>query len=193
MSEEAHRTADRTEDDPSPPDADAHEWLRLAELSRDAVSPLTRVEHLLLPWSSFVVLPLFALANVGVELSASSIAAAAGSAVAWAILVARIGGKVLGIWGGTMVASRFRLVDLPAGVRPAHLLGMAAAAGTGFTVSLFVAEVAFGPDDPLLPLVKISLLTASVISGVSGWAVLRLVPDAEPRPRDEPDVDRSGH
>lgn len=193
VSQEAHRTADRTEDDPSPPDADAHEWLRLAELSRDAVSPLTRVEHLLLPWSGFVVLPLFALANVGVELSASSITAAAGSAVAWAILVARIGGKVLGIWGGTMVASRFRLVDLPAGVGPTHLLGMAAAAGTGFTVSLFVAEVAFGPDGPLLPLVKISLLTASVVSGVIGWAVLRLAPPVVPRPRDDPDAVRSGH
>jgi Na+:H+ antiporter, NhaA family len=193
VSEEAHRTADRTEDDPSPPDADAHEWLRLAELSRDAVSPLTRVEHLLLPWSSFVVLPLFALANVGVELSASSITAAAGSAVAWAILVARIGGKVLGIWGGTEVASRLGLVDLPTDVRSAHLLGMAAAAGSGFTISLFVAEVAFGPDGPLLPLVKISLLTASVISGVIGWAVLRLAPAAAPRPRDDPGAVPSGH
>ena len=84
-------------------------------------------------------------------------------------------------------------VDLPTDVRPAHLLGMAAAAGTGFTVSLFVAEVAFGPDDPLLPLVKISLLTASVISGVSGWAVLRLAPAAAPRPRDDPDAVPSGH
>jgi NhaA family Na+:H+ antiporter len=176
VSEEAHRTADRTEDDPSPPDADAHEWLRLAELARDAVSPLTRVEHVLLPWSSFVVLPLFALANMGVELSASSLAAAAGSAVAWAILVARIGGKLLGIGGGTLVASRLRLVDLPDGVRPAHLLGMAAAAGTGLTVSLFVAEVAFGAASPLLSHVKISLLAASVLSGVIGWTVLRLAP-----------------
>jgi Na+:H+ antiporter, NhaA family len=174
VSEEAHRTADRTEDDPSPPDADAHEWLRLAELSRDAVSPLTRVEHLLLPWSSFVVLPLFALANMGVVLSAATLAAAAGSVVAWAILVARIGGKVLGIWGGTLAASRLRLVDLPVGVRSRHLLGMAVAAGTGFTVSLFIAEVTFGADSPLLSDVKIALLVTSVLSGVLGWAVLRL-------------------
>jgi len=174
VSEEAHRTADRTEDEPSPPDADAHEWLRLAELSRDAVSPLTRVEHILLPWSSFVILPLFALANVGVELSASSLAAAAGSAVAWAILIARIGGKLLGIWGGAVVASRLRLVDLPIGVRSTHLLGMAAAAGAGFTVSLFIAQVAFGPESPLLAHVKISLLVASVIAGALGWTILRL-------------------
>jgi NhaA family Na+:H+ antiporter len=135
---------------------------------------LTRVEHRLLPWSSFLVLPAFALANAGVELSASSLAAAAGSSVAWAILVARVGGKVLGIWGVAAVASRFRLVDLPTGVRSTHLLGMAAAAGAGFTVSLFVAQVVFGPDSPLLPHVKISLLAASVVAGVLGWTILRL-------------------
>jgi NhaA family Na+:H+ antiporter len=173
VSQEAHRTAELTEDDPIPPDADAPHWLRLAELSREAVSPLTRVEHVLLPWSSFVVLPLFALANVGVELSATSLAAAAGSAVAWAILVARVGGKILGIWGGAMLASRLRLIDLPTEVESRHLAGMGAAAGTGFTVSLFVAAVAFGSRSPLLSQVKISLLAASVVSALVALVVLR--------------------
>jgi Na+:H+ antiporter, NhaA family len=173
VSQEAHRTADRTEDDPQPPDADAHHWLRLAELSREAVSPLTRVEHILLPWTSFVVVPLFALANVGVRLSASSIAAAAGGTLAWAILVARVGGKLVGIWGGARIAARLGLVDLPAGVGQRHLAGMAAAAGTGFTVSLFVAEVAFGPDSPLLSEVKIALLAASAVSAIIGLLLLR--------------------
>jgi NhaA family Na+:H+ antiporter len=172
VSEEAHRTAERTEDDPRPPDADASEWLRLAELSREAVSPLARVEHILLPWTSFVVLPLFALANVGVPLSTSSIAAAAGSAVAWAILVARVGGKIFGIWGGALLASRLGLVDLPR-VRSMHLAGMAAAGGTGFTVSLFVAEVAFGRDSIFLVPVKISLLAASVVSAAVALLLLR--------------------
>jgi Na+/H+ antiporter NhaA len=173
VSEEAHRTADQTVDDPDPPDADAHHWLRLADLSREAVSPLTRVEHLLLPWTSFVVLPLFALANVGVELSATSIAAAAGSTVAWAILLARVGGKLVGIWGGAAIASKLGLVDLPDGAGPAHLAGMAAAAGTGFTVSLFIAEVAFGAGSPLLAHVKIALLVASVLSASVGLLLLR--------------------
>lgn len=173
VSQEAHRTAERTEDDPSPPDADASEWLRLAELSREAVSPLTRVEHVLLPWTSFVVLPVFALANAGVRLSASSIAAAAGSAVAWAILIARVGGKIAGIWGGAALASRLGLVDLPPGVRSVHLAGMAAAGGTGFTVSLFVAEVAFGRDSPLLAPVKISLLAASIVSAIVALLLFR--------------------
>jgi NhaA family Na+:H+ antiporter len=173
VSQEAHRTAERTEDDPRPPDADASEWLRLAELSREAVSPLTRVEHLLLPWASFVVLPLFAFANIGVPLSASSIAATAGSVVAWAILIARVGGKIIGIWGGASLASKLGLVDPPPGARSVHLAGMAAAGGTGFTVSLFVAEVAFGPDSPLLEPVKISLLAASAVSAMVALLLLR--------------------
>lgn len=179
VSQEAHRTADDTVDDPDPPDADAHHWMRLAELSREAVSPLTRVEHILLPWTSFVVLPLFALANVGVELSAGSIGAAAGSAVAWAILLARVGGKVLGIWGGAVAASALGIAALPAGVGSTHLAGMAAAAGTGFTVSLFVAEVAFGLDSPLLAHVKIALLLASILSAALGLVLLRAT---RPRP-----------
>jgi Na+:H+ antiporter, NhaA family len=173
VSQEAHRTAERTQDDPRPPDADASEWLRLAELSREAVSPLTRIEHILLPWTSFVVLPLFAFANIGVPLSASSIAAAAGSVIAWAILIARVGGKIAGIWGGAALASKLGLVDLPRGSRSVHLAGMAAAGGTGFTVSLFVAEVAFGPDSPLLEPVKISLLAASVVSAMVALLLLR--------------------
>jgi Na+:H+ antiporter, NhaA family len=141
--------------------------------SPDADPPLRRVEHILLPWTSFVVLPLFALANVGVELSASSIAAAVGSSLAWAILVSRVGGKLIGIWGGAMLASWLRVADLPPGVWSAHLAGIGVAAGTGFTVSLFVAEVAFGRDDPLLVPVKISLLAASVVSASVGLLLLR--------------------
>lgn len=143
-----------------------------AEL-RETVSPLARVEHVLLPWTSFVVLPLFAFANVGVRLSVSSLAAAAGSVVAWGIFAARIGGKIVGIWGGATLATRVGLVDLPGGIRSVHLAGMAAAAGTGFTVSLFVAEVVFGRDGPLLAHVKISLLAASIVSAVVAVSVLR--------------------
>jgi Na+:H+ antiporter, NhaA family len=146
---------------------------RPRSISHGEVSPLARVEHALLPWTSFVVLPVFALANVGVSLSATAIAAAAGSAVAWAILIARVGGKIAGIWGGAVVASRLGLVDLPRGVRQVHLAGMAAAGGTGFTVSLFVAEAAFGRESPLLAPVKISLLAASVVSAVVALFLLR--------------------
>ena len=94
--------------------------------------------------------------------------------MAWAILVARVGGKLFGIWGGAMLASRLRLADLPDGVRSGHLAGIAVAAGTGFTVSLFVAEVAFGRESPLLAPVKISLLAASLVSATVGFVLLRV-------------------
>jgi Na+:H+ antiporter, NhaA family len=173
VSEEAHRTADATEDEPDPPDADAHQWLRLAELSREAVSPLTRVEHLLLPWSSFVVLPLFAFANTGVAVGASALAAAAASAVAWAILIARIAGKTIGIWGGATLSAALRVAPLPPGVGRRHVLGMGAAAGTGFTVSLFVARIVFADDTATLEHATVALLIASVISAAIAVAVLR--------------------
>ena len=142
-------------------------------ISNEEVSPLGRVEHALLPWTSFVVLPVFVLANVGVPLSATAIAAAAGSAVAWAVLIARIGGKIAGIGGGALVASKLGLADLPLGVGSMHLAGMAAAGGTGFTVSLLIAEAAFGRESPLLAHVKISLLAASVVSAVVALLLLR--------------------
>ena len=142
-------------------------------ISHEEVSPLARVEHALLPWTSFVVLPVFVLANVGVPLSATAIAAAAGSAVAWAVLIARVGGKIAGIGGGALVASKLGLADLPPGVGSMHLAGMAAAGGTGFTVSLLIAEAAFGRESPLLAHVKISLLAASVVSAVVALLLLR--------------------
>src|SRR3990172_7922223 len=64
----AHRIADETVDDPTPPDADAGQWMELARLSRSAVSPLAHLESVLHPWTSFVVVPLFALANAGITL-----------------------------------------------------------------------------------------------------------------------------
>src|SRR4029453_3667517 len=88
-SPEAHRAAAPPVDEPEPPDADAAQWLYLAELSKEAVSPLTRLETALHHWTSFLVLPLFALANAGVLLSASALADAVRSPVAVGIVVAR--------------------------------------------------------------------------------------------------------
>ena len=92
---------------------------------------------------------------------------------------------ISGIWGGAVIASKLGLADLPPGVGSMHLAGMAAAGGTGFTVSLFVAEVAFGRGSPLLAPVKISLLAASLVSATVGFLLLRLAgesTDAASRP-----------
>lgn len=177
VSAEAVRTADETRDDPDPPDADAPQWLRLARLAREAVSPLARVEHVLLPWTSFVIVPLFALANAGVSLTAGAIGDALSSRVTMGVVLGLVIGKVVGISAASWVAVRLGIGRLPTGVRWAHLVGMAALAGIGFTVSLFITELAF--EEPSLQAeAKVGILVASVLAGGLGYLLLRRAPDA---------------
>jgi Na+/H+ antiporter NhaA len=178
VSAEARRTADQTMDHPEPPDADAGQWLRLASLSREAVSPLARTEHALLPWTSFVIIPLFALANAGVRLSGEQVSAASTSRVTLGVVFGLVIGKVVGVSGAAALAVALRVARFPSGVRPPHLIGASAVAGIGFTVSLFMAELAFD-DEPLIAEAKVGILAASVLAGALGWIVLRLSPAAE--------------
>ena len=172
VSEEAHRTADDTVDDPVPPDADAPQWLRLASLSREAVSPLARVEAALHPWTSSIVVPVFALANAGVHLSARAIADAAVSPVALGIVLGLVVGKVVGITGASLLAVRGGVGRLPEGAGLRQLVGTAAVAGIGFTVSLFVTELAFA-DPATTDVAKIGIFAASIAAGALGLLVLR--------------------
>ena len=171
VSLEAHRVADQTVDEPDPPDADAAHWLHLARLSREAVSPLTRMEALLHPWTSFVVLPLFALANAGVSLSVSSLSDAAGSTVAVGIVVARLLGKAAGISAAALLSVRYLNARLPAGVGTRHVIGAAAAAGIPFTVSIFIAELALPAR--LVEVATIGVLAAAILAGAVALLVLR--------------------
>jgi NhaA family Na+:H+ antiporter len=193
VSEEARRTADLTVDDPDPPDADASHWLRLAGLSREAVSPLARTEHALLPWTSFWIVPLFAFANAGVQLSGGQIASALSSPVTLGVFFGLVVGKVVGIAGASALALSTRFARLPAGVRFPHLTGAAAVAGIGFTVSLLIAELAF-EDRALIDQAKVGILAASVVAGVIGWVLLRIAPpvDQESLSNDHDDVNGSG-
>ena len=173
VSEEARRVADATSDDPDPPDADAASWLRLAWLSSEAVSPMARVEHVLWPWTSFVVVPLFALANAGVPLSASALGAAARSPVAWGIVAGLVLGKPLGIWLAARTAIATGAGEAPADVGGRDLLGLGATAGIGFTVALFIAELAFEGRPDLVDEAVIAILVGSVVAGGIGQLVLR--------------------
>lgn len=173
VSDEAIRTAERTVDDPEPPDADAPEWLRLASLSREAVSPLARAEATLHPWTSYVVVPVFAFANAGVALSANALADAATSMVTLGVVLGLVLGKLVGITSATVIAVRAGLGVLPAGCGWRHIVGVAAVAGIGFTVSLFVADLAF-TDPTLTAEAKVGIFAASLLAGTVGVAVLRL-------------------
>ena len=172
VSAEAIRIADATDDHPDDPDGDAGLWRRLAWLSREAVSPLSRLEHGLHPWSSFVVLPIFALANAGIVLDASSLEAATETPVALAVAAALVLGKGIGLIAGTALAVRLGLSRLPESVRWAHVLGVGLLAGIGFTVSLFITELAY-TDGNLVDAAKLGVLTGSVVAAVLGVLVLR--------------------
>ena len=126
------------------------------------------VEDQLHPWTSFVVVPVFALANAGVPLD---LAAAFDSAVGWGVVIGLVVGKPLGIVAASAVAVRLGLGELPAEVRWPHVVGAGALAGIGFTVSLFVAGLAFA-DAAVAEGATVAVLVASVVAAVVGAAVL---------------------
>jgi NhaA family Na+:H+ antiporter len=154
--------------DPRPP--------RLREMLREArgTVPLAeRLAHDLHPLSAFVVLPLFALANAGVTLEPGGLAAPGAGAVLGGVLAGRVLGKLAGIGAAAWLAVRLGLAVRPAGTSWAQLSGAATVAGIGFTVPLFVADLAF-PDGRFQAPVKLGLLAASVIAGTAGALVLWL-------------------
>ena len=171
VSDEARRVADLTLDEPVPPDADAAQWLDLARLSKETVSPLARAEALLLPWSSFVIVPLFALANAGVRLSGHAVAEAVTGRLGLGILASRIVGKPFGIALAVLLALRLGLGVLPDGVRRGHVVAAGAVAGIPFTVSLFVAELALPAR--LVEPATVAIILAAAAAGLIGYLLLR--------------------
>jgi NhaA family Na+:H+ antiporter len=144
----------------------------LAVRRREATSPLRRLEHALHPWTTFAVLPLFALANAGVSLAGGDLRASLLDPVGLGVLVGLALGKPAGITLCAWLAVRSRLAALPHGVGWWQVHGAAWLGGIGFTMSLFVAGLAFG-DAALLDATKRAVLTASVAAGMVGWLVLR--------------------
>jgi Na+:H+ antiporter, NhaA family len=135
----------------------------------EVIEPIEAALH---PWSSFLIVPLFALANAGVYLRGGGIDRALTSPIAWGVAVGLVIGKPLGIVTTAALARRLRLGRLPEGVHLQHLVAAGAAAGIGFTVSLFVANLSYRGvrlDDA-----KVAILGASVISGAVGLGLLRL-------------------
>lgn len=170
VSEEARRIADATSDQPSPPDADAPQWTYLAGLSREAVSPLARLQHALHPWTSFVVVPLFALANAGVRLGGSGLSETTAMRVFIGVLAGLVLGKTVGIALGASSAARLVSSRLPT-EGPQQLVGLASIGGIGFTVSLFIASLAF-TDPALLDAAKVGILVGSCVSGIVGGVMV---------------------
>ncbi|MBT8215806.1 MAG: Na+/H+ antiporter NhaA [Acidimicrobiia bacterium] len=156
-----------------------HEALELASVARESVSPLTRLEESLHPWTSFVVIPIFALANAGVVFGEIDLAAAVTGSVALGVSLGLVFGKIFGITLFTWLAIRLGLGVFPRGTGWADVAGLSALAGIGFTVSLFITELAF--DDPLLAdEAKIGIFIGSFVAGVVGYGLLRMKPETRP-------------
>ena len=150
---------------------------------KERLSITTRMAQLISPWTSFVIVPLFALANAGIELSGTAVSGAASSRVTWGIVLGLVVGKTVGVSLFTFLAVRFNVANLPAGVTMQHIIGGGAVAGIGFTVALFIARLAFvdaeGEPLPLLEEAIMGVLVASLIATFLGWALLRRAPAAD--------------
>src|SRR3712207_3210923 len=133
--------------------------------------PLHELEHALNPWVVFAIMPLFALANAGVTLG-GGIAGALTSPVALGILAGLVIGKQLGVTFFAWLAVKSGVSQLPAGISWRQVYGAGWLAGIGFTMSLFISDLAF-PESPLVEVAKLGILSASLIAGVVGWLILR--------------------
>jgi NhaA family Na+:H+ antiporter len=149
--------------------------LYLRDEVRDAVPPLQRFEHVLHPWVAYLVMPLFGLANSGVSLAGVTPASLT-SPVFLGIAVGLFVGKQLGIFAFTWAAVKLGAASVPGGAPWPNVYGVAMVAGVGFTVALFIANLAFGGDPARLDEARLGVLVGSLVSGVSGILVLRALP-----------------
>jgi NhaA family Na+:H+ antiporter len=134
-------------------------------------SPAQRLEHSLLPWTTYLVLPLFALANAGVVLEFDQSLL---SMVSIGIVLGLVLGKAIGITFFAWLAVRLRLADLPRNVTLRQLFSASWLAGIGFTMSLFIAGNAFRGNADLLDEAKAGILAASLVAGVIGYVLTYL-------------------
>lgn len=137
-----------------------------------------RIEKLTIPLSTLFVVPLFAFANTGVVLTGHGFGSTA-MTIGWGIAAGLVIGKVTGIVGASLLMVKLGIAKLPQNVRWSQMIGVGFLAGIGFTVSIFVTELAFNGNDRLINAAKLSIFAASAISGMLGLIILRFMP----RPR----------
>lgn len=160
--------ADRLENQPELTAADV---AAASFLINESVPVGERLVDRMLPWTSYVIIPIFALCNAGILLSSEALRAAAGSTVTWGVALGLVVGKTVGIFGAAVLAIAIGVARRPRGATNLHISGIAMAAGIGFTVALFVTELAF--TDPLFTEeAKVGILGASVVAAIFAVTVL---------------------
>lgn len=145
----------------------------LSRVARQVVPPATRLEHRLYPWVYFGILPLFALTNADVSFAGADMGALLTSPVLYGILLGLLVGKPLGIMLMSFIVVKTKLASLPENVNWSHMLGASILGGVGFTMAIFVANLAF-EDEMLIATAKLGILVASLLAGVLGFVFLLL-------------------
>lgn len=144
---------------------------RLERVARHVVPPATRLERKLYPWVYFAILPLFALTNADVAFMQAAPAEIMGSSIFLGVFFGLVVGKPLGIMLMSFIIVKSKLSSLPENVNWTHMLGAALLGGVGFTMAIFVANLAFvNPNDIMVA--KVAILAASLVAGVAGFAFL---------------------
>ncbi|QRR00828.1 Na+/H+ antiporter NhaA [Dyadobacter sandarakinus] len=158
--------------------ADQHHIIeKIKSLSLDAQTPLQKIEYTLHPWVAFLIMPIFALANSGMHIGSNFFSALA-NPVSFGVMFGLIIGKMVGVFGFTWMMVKSGLADLPNLVNWKHIFGVSLLAGVGFTMSLFVTNLAF-TDEAHVDAAKYGILLASIISGVAGVTYLRSISKPE--------------
>jgi NhaA family Na+:H+ antiporter len=156
--------------------------LHIEEKLEDIEPPLNRFVHLLHGWVAYGVVPLFALANSGISLEGMALADLT-RPLPLGIIVGLFAGKQVGIFLFTWVAVKVGVSTMPGGARLSQVHGVAVVAGIGFTVALFVANLAFPGQPELLTEAKLGILLGSLLSAVAGYLLLRLGPGPKVAPK----------
>ncbi|MEX0755017.1 MAG: Na+/H+ antiporter NhaA [Actinomycetota bacterium] len=138
-----------------------------------AISPNERLQYLFHPWTSYVIVPLFALANAGLVINGEVLGHTVSSPVTLGIVVALVIGKPVGIMGVTWLVTRRRFGGLPLSVPWTQLVGAATVAGIGFTVALLIADISL--EGQVLEDAKLGIMAASVLASGLAWIVFRVI------------------
>jgi NhaA family Na+:H+ antiporter len=148
--------------------------IKTKKIAKGSVSVVEWLEHIIHPWTAFLIVPLFAFVNSGIVITSQSISNAINSPVAWAIFFGLVAGKPLGIFLFTFVSLKTNVGALSGNVRWSEIFATGSSAGIGFTVSIFIAKLAF-EDETLQSLAIFSVLVASVVSALISYLIFKIV------------------
>ncbi|MNH91803.1 Na(+)/H(+) antiporter NhaA [compost metagenome] len=175
-----HELLDRFSSNDTPDQSVTKPLKEILQAQREMLSPVQRIQATLHPWVAFGIMPLFALANAGVSFTGADLANALSQQVFIAVMLALVVGKPLGVIFASYLLVKFKWCEFPTGVSWFGIVLVGLLAGIGFTMSIFIASLAFD-DAALLAASKLSVLCASSVAAVLGlsWVWIRRLPKRE--------------